>query len=191
MRLDRDQRIDHRVPYEVHALVSNAFPPQVLDCLLGMDEQVVRELVGDDAVYLLGHGAIEAPQARLDVRDWDAELDRHERGGKRRVHVPGHDHQVRSLGDQQRFEPLHDTRRLYGMAGGANVQVVVRLGEIQLLEQHVRHHPVVVLPGVDHDVAVLGQAAAKLRDHRGHLYYVRACPDDVHYEHVKGRLSGW
>ena len=52
--------------------------------------------VGGDAVDLLGHLAVEAAQAGLDVRHRDAELDRGERGGERRVDVAHHQHQVRA-----------------------------------------------------------------------------------------------
>jgi hypothetical protein len=65
--LHRDERVDHRVADEVHPLVGDALGAQVLDRLLAMQEQVLGELVGDDAVDLLGHRAVEGAQARLQV----------------------------------------------------------------------------------------------------------------------------
>jgi hypothetical protein len=34
---------------------------KVLARLIAMDEQIVTELVGDDPIDLLGHGAVKAP----------------------------------------------------------------------------------------------------------------------------------
>ena len=62
--LERDQRVDHRVADEVHALVGDPLGAQVLDRLVAVEEELVGELVGDDPVELLGHRAVEAAQAR-------------------------------------------------------------------------------------------------------------------------------
>ena len=67
-------------------------------------EQPAREVVGHDAVDLLGHPPVEAAQAGLDVRDGDAELRRGERPGERRVRVAVDEHRVRPLGDEDRLE---------------------------------------------------------------------------------------
>ena len=79
------------------ALGLDAFPAQVLDRIVRVGEQELGELVGDDAVDLLRHRAVEAPQARLDVCVRDAELDEHERRRKRRVDVARHEREVGSL----------------------------------------------------------------------------------------------
>ena len=50
-------------------------------------EAEVGELVGEDAVDLLGHGAVEAPHPGLDVRHRMPFFCRHERRGERGVHV--------------------------------------------------------------------------------------------------------
>ena len=50
--------------------------------------------VGDDPVDLLGHRAVEAAQAGLDVGDRDAHLGRGQRRGQGRVDVAGDDHEV-------------------------------------------------------------------------------------------------
>ena len=65
--LHRDEGVDHRVADEVDALGRDSLCAQVVARLVGVDEQVVAELVGDDPVDLLGHRAIEAPQPGLDV----------------------------------------------------------------------------------------------------------------------------
>ena len=103
--------------------------PQVLDRLLGVDEEVVRELVGDDPVDLLRHRAVEAAQARLDVGDRDPELHRDERRRERRVDVAGDDHEVRALLLEDRLEALHHPRRLLRVRAGADAEQVVGLGQ--------------------------------------------------------------
>ena len=62
---------------------------------------------------------------------------------------------------------------------GADLQQVLGLPDPELLEEHVRHRPVVVLAGVDHDVRIGPEPVARGRDHRGHLHEVGAGADDV------------
>ena len=116
--LHGDERVDHRVADEMHALIRDALRAQVLDRLLGVQEEILGELVGDDPVDLLGHRAVEGAQARLQVGDRDAELDGHERRGQRRVDVARDDHaDPGALRLQDWLDPLHHARRLHGMAG--------------------------------------------------------------------------
>ena len=106
-RLEAAEGVDHRVPDEVDALGLDALPTQVLDRIVRVGEQMVGELVRDDPVDLLRHRAIEAPQARLDVRVGDAELDEHERCSQRRVDVTRDEREVRWVSGDDRLEPLH------------------------------------------------------------------------------------
>ena len=105
--LERHQGVDHRVADEVHALVGDPLGAQVLDRLLAVEEEVLGEDVGDDPVDLLGHRAVEAAQAGLDVRDGDHGLGRGQRRGQGRVDVAGHDDEVGCLLGEDRLEPLH------------------------------------------------------------------------------------
>ena len=54
---------------------------------------------------------------------------------------------------QDRLQPLHRPRRLLGVAAGADLEHVVGRRHPQLLEEDLRHQPVVVLAGVDDRVA--------------------------------------
>ena len=151
--LERDQGVDHRVADEVHALLGDALGAQVLDRLVAVQEEVLGELVGDDPVDLLGHRAVEAAQARLDVGDRDPHLRRGQRRRQGRVDVAGDEHQVGRLVDQDRLEALHHPRRLLGVAARADLEHVVGRRHPELLEEDLRHQPVVVLAGVDDRVA--------------------------------------
>ncbi len=102
-----------------------------------MDEQVIAELVGDDPVDLLGHRAVEAPQAGLDVRDRDAELDRDERRGERGVDVARNDHEFGTLALHHRLDSLHHTRGLHGVARRPHAEHVVGRRDAELLEEDV------------------------------------------------------
>ena len=92
----REQRVDHRVADEMDAS-SRSIPSaaRFSSAFSRVDEQDVLEMVGQHAVVLLGHRAVAAAQARLEMRDRDVELDRRERAGERRVHVAGDDDEVR------------------------------------------------------------------------------------------------
>ena len=90
----------------------DALGAEVRERLVRVGEEQIGELVGDDAVDLLGHRAVEAAQPRLEVGDRDPELGGDERRGERRVHVAGNDHEVRALASRHGLEPLHHARRL-------------------------------------------------------------------------------
>ena len=74
--------------------------------LVGVQEEELGEVVGDDPVDLLGHRAVEAAQPRLDVADRDPELRGAERRRERRVDVAGDEHEVGPLVAQHGLEPL-------------------------------------------------------------------------------------
>ena len=77
---------------------------------------------------------------------------------------PGTITQVRALGVQHRLDPLHHAGRLLGMGAGADLEHVIGRRHAQLLEEDLRHHPVVVLTGVDDRVAeTRGSAGASPR----------------------------
>jgi hypothetical protein len=140
----------------VGALLGDPFGTQVVDGLGAVQEEQLGETVGDDPVHLLRHGQVEAAQAGLDVGDRDSHLHRDEHRRQGRVDVAGDDHQVGGLLGQHRLQPLHRPRRHLGMAAGADLEHMVGGGNAELLEEDLRHQPVVVLAGVDDRVPALG-----------------------------------
>ena len=100
---------------------------QVLDGGVGGAQQQGRQVVGDDAVLLLGHRAVERAQAGLDVADRQVELRGGERARQRRGGVAVDEHHVRGLGDQQGLEPLQHHRELGDRAARAHLEGVVGL----------------------------------------------------------------
>ena len=57
-------------------------------------------MIGEDAVVLFGHGAVEAAQAGFDVRHGDVEFHRRECPRERGVGVAVDQHPVRALAEQ-------------------------------------------------------------------------------------------
>ncbi len=170
------QRIDHDVSYEMHAVGRYALRAQILGRVTRWQEEEVGQAIRDDAIDLLGHRPIAAPQARLDVADADVQLRGHQRGRDRRVHVAVHEQQVGLALQQERLEALHDRGRLLRMGPRPDPEVIVGRRDPQLLEERVRHTGVVVLAGVDDHVlyAPLHQRAID----GGELHEVRAGADD-------------
>ena len=172
-----EQRVDHRVADKVHRVRRPALAGQVAKRLGRRAEQQVAQLVRQPPVDLLGHRVVEAPQARLDVRQRDAELRPGERGPDRRVDVPVQDDQGRRGLQELALHPHQHARRHRGLRPGAHAEVDVRLRQPELDEEHVRHPLVVMLPGV-HDT--LGDAERGERaDHRRGLDEIRPGPEYV------------
>ena len=95
-----------------------------------------------------GMRAVEAAQARLDVDHGHALLDRDQRAGQRGIHVAHHQHRGRPLPVEHRLEAAHDLGGLHRVRGRAHLEVDVRVGYAQRLEELAVHLRVVVLPGV-------------------------------------------
>jgi len=93
--------------------------------------------------------------------------------------VAGHDHPVRLVVQQHRLEPLHDQGRLLGMRTGADSQVHIRLWQLQLIEEHLRHTGIIVLAGVDEDLFVVAGILRHLADDRRDLHKIGPCAHDV------------
>jgi hypothetical protein len=96
----------------VHLGGVDALAGEVLGGAALRREQQVRELVGEQAVELFGHGAVAAAQAGLHVRHGDVQLGRAERGGEGGVDVADDDHEVGAFLEEHRLEALEDVRRL-------------------------------------------------------------------------------
>ena len=177
--LERGQGVDHRVADEVHPVLGDPLGPQVLDRLIAVEEEMLGEDIGDDPVDLLGHRPIEAPQPRLYVGNGDQRLRRCQRRGERRVDVAGDEDQIGFLLGEYGLQPLHHQGGLLGVAAGADLEHVIWLGDAELLEEDLRHHPVVVLAGVDDRVAPVRVARPHRGDHRRGLDEVRTGTDHV------------
>ena len=160
----REQRgVVHHVADVVHT-VDDVLGREVAHCRRCRAEQHVGHVVGEHAVALLAHHAVERPQAGLDVRERDARARRREGRGERRVGVPVDEHRVGLLLVECAADGIEHARE--ELVLGAAVEVErpgpPDVGEVR--EQQLRHLVVVVLAGVDRDLvepAVLAQRARR------------------------------
>ena len=144
--------VDHGVAGDVDAGVGDAFAAQQVARMRGGGEQEFREMVGEDAIDLLGHRAVVGAQPGFDVPHDDAQLLRRERGGEHRVGVALDQDHVRVLARQHRLHPAHDRGDLIGLRAGADLEVEVGRREIQLAEEHSVHLERIVLAGVEQPI---------------------------------------
>jgi hypothetical protein len=71
-------------------------------------EQQVADTVREDAIDLLRHCPVEAPQPRLNVRDLDSQLGGHQGAGDRGVDIAHHDYDVGPLFQADGLESADD-----------------------------------------------------------------------------------
>jgi hypothetical protein len=130
-------------------------------------EEVVGDVVRDHPVDLLGHRPVEAPEAGLDVADPDVELRGRESPGHDGVGVALDEDDIRGLLHENVLDAGHDLRGLAGLGPGADIEVVLRFGQFEFLEERPVHLVRIVLPGVEDEVVEVSCFA--FPDDRGHL----------------------
>ena len=143
---------------------------------------VRTQLVDQNAVDFLRHGSVEAAQARLQVTQGDPQALRCERASKRAVDIPRDEHEVG-------LDPLHDFDQLGGHvcklhAHGTRMKLqhVIR-SQLKLIEEHLRHRPVVVLPRVHQGELGARNGVHDLTEPRD-LDEVGACANDDEKVHA-------
>src|SRR5215813_4512225 len=107
----------------------------------------------------------------------DAELDRGERARQGGIDVAHDQDYIGPALGEDGLQAKHDLRDLRGGRGRLHPEIDVRVGQLEVGEEAVRHRPVVVLTGMDQERAGLGSRAELGHDGRD-LYEVRAGPDD-------------
>ena len=162
-----EQVVHHHVADVEHRVGGLALAQQVVHARRLGAEEPVGDAVGDEAVDLLGHPHVAAAQAGLHVGHRDAELLGVDGAGQGGVHVAHHQHAVGPRLQADLLEGHHDLGGLGGVAAAAGVEVVVGLGDAQLVEEDVAHLPVVVLAGVDDlELEAVGTGLQRAHDGR-------------------------
>ena len=146
-----EEDVRHDVP-DVHGARGEALSGQMAHGDLCRGEAEVGEMVGDDAVVLLGHPSVERTQTRLEVRQRDVHLDRRKGARRRGVGVPVHHHPVGPVLLERLVHLAEHGPRLTSVRVGTDRQVHVGGGDAEVTEEDIRHGDVVVLTGVDDDV---------------------------------------
>ncbi len=109
--LDEQRNVDHHVADELDA-AGDVLALEVRHRGRRGAEQQIGEVVGENAVELLGHRAVERPHAGLDVCDRHVGERRGQAARERRVRVAVDEDGVRTLGGEQRAERGEHARRL-------------------------------------------------------------------------------
>ena len=125
------------------------------------------------------------------MRDGDTPLGCGEGAGQRRSHVSDHNDQIRLVRYQRLFETAHHLSHAVDLTALDGLQKSVGGGQLELVEEDVRHLVVVVLPGVDQDDIELVGETPELRQERRHLHKVRPGPGDyadLHGQPREGEL---
>ena len=150
---DAEADVGHDVAHEDGARLE-ALGGQVPHGDVGRGQAQVGGVVGEDAVVLLGHAPVEGAQAGLEVGQGEVQLHRGQRARERGVRVAVDQHPVGAVLVDHRVQRREDAARLDAVRAGADAEVDVRCGDLQVGEEDVRHQGVVVLAGVDDDVVV-------------------------------------
>ena len=97
-----------RVVHHVADVVDAGGDPlagEIGDRGLGRAQQERAQMIGQHAVDLFRHAAVERAQAGFEMGDRDVQLRRRQRAGEGRVGVARHQHQIRPLVEDQRARP--------------------------------------------------------------------------------------
>jgi hypothetical protein len=166
--------VHHHVAHD-HDLARDVLVAQVAGRRGRRAQQQVGGVVGEHAVELLGHRAVERAHPRLHMGDRDPHLRRGQRAGQRRVRVAVDEHHVGALGRQQRRQRGQHAARLLGVGAAAQLEQVLGPRQLQLVEEDLRQLRVVVLARVDEHL--LGGVTEPGRD-RGGLHELRSVAND-------------
>ena len=154
--------------------------PQLLGGTLGRAQQQAREVVGEDAVELLGHAPVEAAHAGLDVSHRQRGLGGGQAAGERRVRVSIDENGLGSVVLEHRGQGAEHGGGLGRVRPTAQAQLDLRPGNVELAHEDARQLVVVVLAGVDEQLVVL--LPQMYRDSR-RLDELRPVPDHRDHPH--------
>ena len=134
--------------------VAQALGTQVREGDLGRGEAQVGCVVGEHPVVLLGHPAVERPQAGLEVGQRQVQLHRGEGTGERASWCRRRRAPSRGVLEEDGVHRREHGAGLDPVGAGADAEVDVGGRDVEILEEDVGHVGVVVLARVDDDVLV-------------------------------------
>src|SRR5262249_16944553 len=129
-----------------------------------------------DPVNLLRHSSIEGPKSCLYMGNCNMQLSRCQCTGHRRVSVAVDDHHVGLLRDHYELELFQHSTRHCAVAKATDLEIVDRFGNVELLEEHLRHQWIEVLTSMDEDLC--NAFTPQRTTHGRRLDELRPCTDD-------------
>ena len=145
------ERIDHDVADEIDLFVWDTLAAKVFVGIGRRCPEDIRNSVGDEAIDLFRHRPVAAAQPGLKVHDRYSCLRSHNCTRRCRVDVAYDDYHVWLLVSDDPFEGDHHASRLLGVRTAADAEVKVRIRQVKIAEESIRHVGVVVLPGMHNE----------------------------------------
>lgn len=140
-------------------------------------------MIGEHAIVLLRHPAIERAKPCLEMGERVVQLHSTHRGGEGGVRVAVHEHPVGGVLIEDRIERTKHRTGLYTVASRSDTEVHIRRRNAKVIEEHVREHRVVVLAGVhDH---VIDPGGGGCLGNGGELDELGASANDADHLHVQ------
>src|SRR4051812_30231615 len=119
------------------------------------------------------------------MNDWDGEFYRSQCSSQRRIGIAVDQEPVGPLSQKEALDTFDHRGGLLSVSSGPNLEVNVRCGKIQSVEEDSRHLVVVVLTCMNEDLGVtLSQHAA----YRSGFYELRSCTYDRYDFHLEFSL---
>ena len=143
-------RFDDRVPRDDDAIIVDPLGEKIASIRIGRRKTSIRKVVGDDAIVLFGHPAIEAPETRFDVDEGDLCGVGGQSTCGDRVRITLDDDGERPVFCKQSVETFGSATDLGPAPLCPNTDVDVRLRHAELVEEDTGELRVIVLPRVDH-----------------------------------------
>lgn len=158
-----EDRVVHDITDVVDALLADttgagggregiAFLAEIVDGGCGRAEQQGGYAIGEDAVDFLGHVGVVRAQAGFDMGHGDVELGGGERPGEGRVGVAVDEYPVGLFLLDERFDAFEHAAGHGAMSEAGDAEVMIRAGDIELVEEDIRHVGIEMLAGVDDDL---------------------------------------
>lgn len=110
-----DQAVDHDVPHEMDLFPANPFAEQIGVTIGGGRKKQIGQLIGEEAIDLLGHGPIKRSEAGLDMGHSDAKLGRDQSAAEGGIDVANNENPVGSVLQEDRLKGGHYLGGLHGM----------------------------------------------------------------------------
>ncbi len=174
-------RLERRISGHDDLRGVNSLAQQILAVIAVVRQQNVADVIDQDSVALFRHSPIPCPQARFHMEYLDAAM------GRRK-------HAEAAIGiaqDQQRIglDLLHqrvrfedDVRHLRPVTGRIDIELIVRLSQLQILEEEVTKLGREILPCMNHHMVEV--QLVELLERRPHLDHFRSRPENRHHLHL-------
>jgi len=176
-----ETRVDDRVSGPRDARL-DPLAREVPDGAVGRCEQQFGEVIRDDAVHLLGHRAVAAPQSGLDVADEHVAFRPGERRREDGVRITEREHSGRLVRGDLGVDADEPVGGLFRTARAPDFEIPRRLRQSEHVEEVAAELVVVVLAGVEQS-RLRRRRRIERANHGSHLHELGTRADDGEHGH--------